>query len=301
MPIEIQCTNCSKRLRVPDNAAGKRVKCPGCQTVLSVPAAGGNIASGSSTSARGGSTAAAKIEKYHLKTEDGQTYGPVPKAELDEWFAEGRITAECQLLVDGGDQWQWATDIYPQLAAEEQSAPAESDNPFANLGGGAGGGASDNPYHFSSPSSSRSGGTTSSSSNPGDKKHAAKKVSLPAILMMVSAVLSILVLILDLVIRASGIGLAGLGLEGVDPDVAMGAAVGNSVAMVFDVIALGINGFIIFAAMQMQKLRGWGMSMTGAVLSVVPCFACCFLLAMPVGIWSIVVLNSADVKSAFRK
>ena len=152
MPIEISCNSCSKRLRVPENAAGKRVKCPKCQTILSVPAAGG-------------SAVAAGGAKYHLKTEDGQTFGPVPKKELDEWFGEGRITAECQLLKDGGDQWQWATDIYPQLeqgAAASAPAASPSGGGFPGIDTGDGGGASDNPFAFAaddtSPTARVSGG-----------------------------------------------------------------------------------------------------------------------------------------------
>ena len=31
MPISIQCPSCAKRLNVPDNLLGKRVKCPACK------------------------------------------------------------------------------------------------------------------------------------------------------------------------------------------------------------------------------------------------------------------------------
>jgi phage FluMu protein Com len=158
MPIEIQCTSCSKRLRVPDNAAGKRVKCPQCQSVLSVPAAGAvptpaAASGGSKTSSSAGKVAA--LEKYHLKTEDGQTFGPVPKSELDSWFDEGRITAECQLLKDGSDQWQWATDVYPQLAATEAAGSGSSGFPNIEVGGGAA--ASNNPFDFAAKSGGSSG------------------------------------------------------------------------------------------------------------------------------------------------
>ncbi len=44
MPIEITCTNCAKTLRVPDAAAGKAAKCPGCGTVLKIPTIGPNPA-----------------------------------------------------------------------------------------------------------------------------------------------------------------------------------------------------------------------------------------------------------------
>jgi hypothetical protein len=36
VPIAFDCT-CGKTLRVPDNSAGKRAKCPACGAVVSVP------------------------------------------------------------------------------------------------------------------------------------------------------------------------------------------------------------------------------------------------------------------------
>jgi len=160
MPIEIKCSSCEKRLRVPDNAAGKRVRCPQCKSVISVPGPDGS-------SAKSGSAVDAQA-KYHLKTEDGQTFGPVPKSELDEWFAEGRITAECQILRDGAEQWQWASDLYPQLDGGEATSPDPAATPgpggsspsgFPQVGDAApsgGGGASDNPFDFAAGDSSRS-------------------------------------------------------------------------------------------------------------------------------------------------
>lgn len=37
MPIPFECTGCGKKLKVKDDAAGKRIKCPDCQAVLTVP------------------------------------------------------------------------------------------------------------------------------------------------------------------------------------------------------------------------------------------------------------------------
>ena len=37
MAISLECTGCSKKLKVKDDAAGKRIKCPECQAVLTVP------------------------------------------------------------------------------------------------------------------------------------------------------------------------------------------------------------------------------------------------------------------------
>lgn len=37
MPVEFECGKCDKRLRVRDDLAGKRIKCPGCGAAISVP------------------------------------------------------------------------------------------------------------------------------------------------------------------------------------------------------------------------------------------------------------------------
>jgi hypothetical protein len=44
MPILIECDQCGKKLRAPDTAAGKALKCPGCQARIQVPAASGPAA-----------------------------------------------------------------------------------------------------------------------------------------------------------------------------------------------------------------------------------------------------------------
>lgn len=45
MPIVVQCNSCKKKIKAPDKFAGKRVKCPGCQSVLAIPAASQGAAS----------------------------------------------------------------------------------------------------------------------------------------------------------------------------------------------------------------------------------------------------------------
>jgi hypothetical protein len=59
-----------------------------------------------------------------VQTEGGQQYGPVTGDQLQAWYEEGRITADCQLLRKGAGQWQWATDVYPDL---ELAVPTRSD------------------------------------------------------------------------------------------------------------------------------------------------------------------------------
>jgi RsiW-degrading membrane proteinase PrsW (M82 family) len=38
MPIRVNCSTCNKPLKVADKFAGKRIRCPGCQAIVSVPA-----------------------------------------------------------------------------------------------------------------------------------------------------------------------------------------------------------------------------------------------------------------------
>lgn len=61
-----------------------------------------------------------------MKSEEGEDFGPVPREELDAWHAEGRITADCQLLCEGTGQWQWAADVYADLSGEEPAPAVES-------------------------------------------------------------------------------------------------------------------------------------------------------------------------------
>jgi hypothetical protein len=37
MPIEVACLHCRRRLRAPDNLAGKQVRCPNCQSIIRIP------------------------------------------------------------------------------------------------------------------------------------------------------------------------------------------------------------------------------------------------------------------------
>jgi LSD1 subclass zinc finger protein len=112
MAIEIQCPGCSRTLRVPDEHGGKQVRCPACQQISVAP--GGAAAAVAASAADG---------KWHLRTPDGPTYGPIAWPQVQEWAAEGRITAGCQLADDGDGLWRPATDFFPALQRVAAPAP----------------------------------------------------------------------------------------------------------------------------------------------------------------------------------
>jgi hypothetical protein len=65
------------------------------------------------------------------------------------------------------------------------------------------------------------------------------------------------------------------------------------------VLGLLVSVVLLIGALKMKSLRSYGMAMTASVLAMIPCTSPCCLLGLPFGIWALVVLMKADVKSAF--
>ena len=77
MPITIQCPQCDNKLKVADTSAGKKVRCPACSAVISVPAA-----EESEHAPEGGFTETPKSKTPDLAADDegtGVTEKPKPK------------------------------------------------------------------------------------------------------------------------------------------------------------------------------------------------------------------------------
>lgn len=153
MPIETICQGCARKLRVPDEHAGKKARCPQCGMIYVVPSSpdasspaidpaspetpartdsGPDDIPSSAASPFASNAASAKQERWQVRTNDGRVYGPVPKYEVDQWFSEGRIPANATLLREGDSQWRNAADVYPQLASGRRKID-ERNNPFSEL------------------------------------------------------------------------------------------------------------------------------------------------------------------------
>jgi hypothetical protein len=62
-----------------------------------------------------------------------------------------------------------------------------------------------------------------------------------------------------------------------------------------------LSAFVFFGALKMKNLQSYGLSMAAAIVACLPiCGPCCGCISIPLGIWSLIVLNQADVKQAFR-
>ena len=122
MAIESICKGCAQKLRVGDEYAGRKARCPHCKTVYTVP----GVASGERTPSTS--------DGWLLKTKDGTVYGPVPKSDLDGWFHEGRLDSTSQVRKEGETSWRQASELYPSILLSNSSGDSPfSRNPISNL------------------------------------------------------------------------------------------------------------------------------------------------------------------------
>ncbi len=131
------------------------------------------------------------------------------------------------------------------------------------------------------------------------KAAAAEMVNAPGILLMVSGGIHILVGILMVLNHLLGFTTLGRGAMNADPAFAAGQTAGTIMGLVWDVVILIMAVLTIMGGWKMRNLESHGLAMTAAITSVIPCTACCLLIGLPAGIWSLIVLNNPDVKSAF--
>lgn len=140
-----------------------------------------------------------------------------------------------------------------------------------------------------------------------DRETIRQRVNGPAIALMAYGGLSVLSSLLGLVnslLVSMGIQLYDLDQFGnygdIDPQFQQMLNMTSGVSGLFGaVIGLVIAGVMIFGAMKMRNLQLWGFSLAAAILAIIPCFGCCCLIGMPIGIWATVILFDADVKAAF--
>lgn len=125
MPIDSQCTGCGKMLRVADEYAGRRARCPVCQTIYTVPS--GNDTEEWAPAAVVDSVPPASYESssqqgWYLRIHDGTVYGPVERAEMNRWVAEGRVDARCRIRNEFEPNWLAADHYFPILSERPGAA-----------------------------------------------------------------------------------------------------------------------------------------------------------------------------------
>ena len=120
--------------------------------------------------------------------------------------------------------------------------------------------------------------------------------------MIVLAILEIVICVILIPLFLLGLFDAGVGAGEEGPrDEFLALFLNLSVNTFSLLIGLACAIVVLLGAIRMKNLQSYGLAMTAAILSIIPCTSpCCFLIGMPIGIWALVVLNDPAVKAAFR-
>ncbi len=123
---------------------------------------------------------------------------------------------------------------------------------------------------------------------------------IPAVFLMIAGGIGILVNLPTLFLILLALGsetTVPTELSSPDGDVSF-FMTGMSMAMFF-LFGIITNGLVLFGGYQMFRLASYPMAIAASILAMVPC-SFGFLAGLPIGIWSLVVLSKAEVKSTFK-
>lgn len=211
---------------------------------------------------------------YKILGGDGKEYGPIPSDTLRQWIAQGRVNAQTQVLAEGAANWQPLCAIPEFAGLSGSAAPAEA--------------------------------TSAAPVADGAAHEAAHALANPAgWALMIVGMLGIL-LSLGLVAFYLIVGIPDSSiLQRYLPQQGGGAsAVSQKFGAIAGAVFSGLwSVFVVFAGVKLRRLESWGVVMAGAIMASIPCCGGQVLMCvpgLPVGIWVIVVLCQAKVKSAFK-
>lgn len=125
----------------------------------------------------------------------------------------------------------------------------------------------------------------------GDRAAAEAKVKIPAIVMMVLAIIGAIFDLIQLIMHAVGSGMHAA--NGGEMEQIMNGAVGA----VIEVIGLICTGFVVYGFIKMMKLQSRTLSYVAVIMSMVPCTGACCYINVFVGIWALMVLADPVVKA----
>jgi hypothetical protein len=127
---------------------------------------------------------------------------------------------------------------------------------------------------------------------------AASSLKVPAIILIVLGVLSLLNSLVGIAAQLFGLEMYNQAEMAAQLGEDVGKLVGQ-LGLVMSIAGLVLNGLMTFGALQMLRVRGYGLAVTAAVLAFLPTTCCC-VITLPFGIWALVVLMKPEVKAAFR-
>jgi predicted Zn finger-like uncharacterized protein len=145
----------------------------------------------------------------------------------------------------------------------------------------------------------RSGQPESEDFDRAERERVRSQVQLPAICLMITGLLGILVNLLQVFYGAFGEPPAArAGVPEWMIELQQGAHGPVAIGMGFIFAAMSV--LVLAGSLQMLRLRMHSFSLVGTIAAMINIGNCCCLLGLPVGIWALVVLLRPGVKAAFE-
>lgn len=134
--------------------------------------------------------------------------------------------------------------------------------------------------------------------------NARDQVSTPAILLMVVGGLTVAAALFGVVQNLMGTNAAQMDQLMSNPQLPQGfkSIMGGMTkgGIFLNLLELGLGAVTAFGGLKMKNLENYGLAMAASIIAVIPCIGSCCCLGIPVGIWSLIVLNKPEVKAGFR-
>jgi hypothetical protein len=217
---------------------------------------------------------------YTIIGGDGKQYGPITETDLRKWIGEGRLNAQSLAKAESDAEFRTLA-TFPEFAALlGMGAPTPGIAPIIGAA-------------------------------PEDRQMAAQKIKAPAIGLIVSACISLIMSIWGLF----KLLFSSVNIDQINAQLAalnnpqLQDMIGRMLHFFYgpfgianQIFQLIISALILTGAIKMLNMRSYQFAFAAAILSVFPCITpCCgWLLALIFGIWAMVVLSKPEVKSRFE-
>lgn len=219
------------------------------------------------------------MANYKVIGGDLKQYGPVSAEDLRKWIADGRLNAMSLVQVHGDIEWK-SLSSFPEFA----DALAEK------------------PTTLSAPPPMESTGND-------ERQVALRRVKAPAVALIVTAILNLLLGVWGLVrmlVFPPNLQKFNSELEQLN-NPQFQEFMQKLLHMTYgpfgiasSILGLVLSVLILIGAIKLQSLRSYEFSMTAAILAMIPCLTPCCIIGLPFGIWAVIALSRPGVKSQFH-
>lgn len=225
---------------------------------------------------------------YRIIGGDQKEYGPVSGEQIRQWITEGRVAGDTVIRAENATEWSKISDL-PEFASllQMQTPPPPSSSPGTPL-----------PSAAATPV------------DPGNRAEAVRLVTPPAIGLIVTAALGILLSLWGI---ANGIRVVlnpqardeqmrQMAAANIPPQLMqfLHASTSGWYNILMGFVAVVVGAVILMGAIKMMKLQNHTLALIASVLAMLPCVSGCCCIGLPIGIWALIILFKPEVKSHFQ-